>query len=78
MKDFLSTFGICFIFCMVMAFLFAGVLASNIWAVIFIAALALAILITVFLNLSNKIEDLEKKLEQLQTEKEPSAGQKVN
>ena len=63
---------------MVMAFLFAGVLASNIWAVIFIAALALAILITVFLNLSNKIEDLEKKLEQLQTEKEPSAGQKVN
>ncbi len=68
MKNFLGTFFICLILCFVFTFFFAGLLMDNIGAIIFLAALLLAILITLFMHLDARIEALEKKTAHLQVE----------
>ncbi len=66
---------VCLVLCVITLFFFGGLLFSNIWAVIVFAALLLAILITVLKNLDSKIEELEKKIQQLQNEKESPLGE---
>ncbi|WMJ84384.1 hypothetical protein ACS3UN_07465 [Oscillospiraceae bacterium LTW-04] len=71
MKQFLSTFFICLVFCVVSAFFFAELLMRSFWANIVVIALFLAILITAFISQDARIETLEKKVKQLQGESEP-------
>ncbi|NCB50771.1 MAG: hypothetical protein EOM54_02645 [Clostridia bacterium] len=70
MKEFLGTFVICLVFCVVAAFLFAGLLASNIWIDIVAVSLLLAALVTVLVKHGSRIEELEKTISKLQNEKE--------
>lgn len=65
MKNFFGTFVICLILCGVITFFFAGLLLSNIWYITVVVALFLSILILAFTNLDFKIEQLEKKIEQM-------------
>ncbi len=65
MKGFVSTFFVCLIVCGVITFFFAGLILNNIWNITIVIAFLLAVLITVFINQESRIEELEKKLEEL-------------
>ncbi|KUO53561.1 MAG: hypothetical protein APF76_12190 [Desulfitibacter sp. BRH_c19] len=70
MKNFISTFFACLVVCGVAAFFFAGLIFTNIWAMIIFVAFLLAVLITAFVNQESRIEELEKKMEQLLNKKQ--------
>ncbi len=70
MKNFISTFFACLVVCWIATFFFVGLIANNIWAIIIIVAFLLAVLITVFMNQESRIEELEKKIEQLLNKKQ--------
>lgn len=70
MKDFLAIFIGCFILCLIIIFFFGGVLFTNIWAVIILISILLAIIIKAFLNQDLRIDELEKKIEQLLQDKQ--------
>lgn len=65
MKNFISTFFMSLVICVVGAFLFAGLLMNNFWTIIFAIAFVLSVLITAFMNLESRILELEKKIEKL-------------
>lgn len=65
MKNFISTFFMSLVICVVGAFLFAGLLVNNLWASIFAIAFVLSVLITAFINLESRLLELEKKIEKL-------------
>ena len=65
MKNFISTLFASLIVCSVAAFFFAGLISTNFWAMVFFVSFLLAVLITVLMNQDSKIEELEKKMEQL-------------
>ncbi len=75
LKGFLSTFAICLVLCVIATFLFGELLVSNIWADVVAIAFLLAVSITVFMNQDSRIEELEKKIQQLQSGKESSSGE---
>ena len=70
MKDFLGTFAICLVICVVGMFLLAGLLARSIWALTVLIALVMAIAITVHVGQTHRIEMLEQRVEQLEDQKE--------
>ncbi|WP_031513095.1 hypothetical protein [Desulfofalx alkaliphila] len=70
MKNFISTFFLCLIVCGVATFFLAHLIFSNILAIIVFIAFLLAVLITAFINLETKIEELEKKIEELLNDKQ--------
>ncbi len=65
MKNFISTFFMSLVICVVGAFLFAGLLVNTLWASIFAIAFVLSVLITAFINLESRLLELEKKIEKL-------------
>ncbi len=65
MKNFISTFFACLVLCVVAAFFFAHLIFTNIWAIVIFVAFLLAVFITAFMNHESRIEELEKKMEQL-------------
>ncbi|WP_352420669.1 hypothetical protein [Proteiniborus sp.] len=70
MKDFIGIFLGCFIFCL-LAILFLGdLLFTNIWAIIILASFMLAILVKLFINQYSRIDELERKIEQLLQDKQ--------
>lgn len=70
MKEFMGTFLICIIICWLFTFFFLGLIVENIWALIIFIAFFLALLITVFMNQESRIEELEKKIEELLSNKQ--------
>ena len=70
MKDFLAVFVSCFVLCIIVTFFFGGFILENIWGTFFVVTLILAIIITAFINQDSRIDELEKKLEQLLKEKQ--------
>ncbi|MEK4425711.1 hypothetical protein [Solibacillus sp. FSL K6-1523] len=70
MKDFIGTFFTCIVICSVFSFFFLDLILGNIWVLIIFSAFFLALLITIFLNQQYKIEDLQKKVEQLLNNKQ--------
>ena len=71
MKKFLGTFATSLILCYIFLF-FGGVLVfGNIWATLVLAALIIAILITVFIHQETKIEELEARINKLESQHEP-------
>lgn len=65
MKEFISTFFICLVICCIAVFFFAGLILNNIWAITILIAFLLAVIITVFMKQETRIEELEKKVENL-------------
>ncbi len=70
MKGFLGNFAICLVVCLVGTFLFAGLLAQSVWASAVCTALVMAICITAHVGQTTRIEALEKRIEQLEGQKE--------
>lgn len=70
MKDFVATFFICLVACIIFTIFFAGLVFSNVWYIIIFAAFLLAILTTLFISQESRIEELEKKMEQKRQSKE--------
>lgn len=70
MKDFIGTFLACIVICSVLSFFFLYLILGNIWALIIFTAFFLAVLITILLNQQYKIEDLQKKVDQLLNSKQ--------
>lgn len=66
MKTFFGLFTTCFVFCVVAAYIVLGFLASNFWAIIIAVAFVLAIITTILAKLVIRIEELEKRIQQLQ------------
>ena len=66
MKTFLSSFAICFILCAAFLF-FGGIrLLQNIWAVVALFSLIIAIGISLFAEQESRIEALEQRLQALE------------
>jgi Ca2+-dependent lipid-binding protein len=70
LKNFISTFFACLMVCGVAAFFFAHLIFTNIWAIIILVAFLLAVFITVLISYESRIEELEKKMEQLLNKKQ--------
>lgn len=71
----MSTFVICFISCLVALFFLGGLLLTNIWAIVFVVSLVMTVLISVLTNQDARIEELEKRIDELQKEREAPLGQ---
>lgn len=65
MKEFIGTFLACIVICWIGAFFFLGLLLENIWALIIFVAFVLAVFITIIIKQETRMEELEKKVEQL-------------
>ena len=73
MKNFLSTFAICFVLCGIFLFFGGFLILSNLWLTVALAALVISLLICAFLSLEGKIEEVEGRLRALeQTWEQPS------
>ncbi|MBM4763843.1 hypothetical protein [Bacillus sp. B15-48] len=70
MKEFISTFFVCLVICGIATFFFAGLILSNIWYITILIAFLLAVIITVFINQESRIEELEKKVEEVLNNKQ--------
>ena len=70
MKGFLGNFAICLAICFVGMFLLAGLIAKNIWVVPVLIALVMAISITAYVGQETRISALEKRIEQLEGNRE--------
>ncbi|WP_227938163.1 hypothetical protein [Alkalihalobacillus deserti] len=70
MKEFIGTFLACIVICWIFAFFFLGLIVENIWALIILISFVLAVFITVFIKQESRIEELEKKMEELLNNKE--------
>lgn len=70
MKKFIGTFLACIVICWIFAFFFLGLIIENIWALIIFIAFLLAVFITIFINQDSRIEELEKKMEELLNNKQ--------
>lgn len=67
MKGFLGTFIICFILIYVFLLFGGAFIFENIWAILVVIALAMAILITIFINQEAKLEELEERIKKLES-----------
>ena len=69
MKSFGTTFMICYVVCCVLLFFFGQFFFDNIWLLMLIPALLLAIGIGGYVENAGKIEELEKRIEELEGKK---------
>lgn len=74
MKSFLSAFAVCLIGCLLLLF-FSTVLFKSLWPLAVLASMFLAALINLLLRQEERLESLEKRIEQLEKDGEPSAGE---
>jgi len=65
LKEFMGTFFACIVICGIAAVFLLGLFPENIWAFIIFFAFILAVFITVFMKQESRIENLEKKVEEL-------------
>lgn len=72
MKEFWGTFMVCLVALFLLLF-FGAPLLSNVYLLLVLAALALAALLQGYMNLSERIERLEKKLDE-RTNSEEKGG----
>ncbi|GIO26340.1 hypothetical protein [Ornithinibacillus bavariensis] len=70
MKEFIGTLLVCIVICWIFAFFFFGLIVENIWVLIIFIALVLAVLITILIKQDARIEELEKKMEALLSNKQ--------
>nr|WP_106779431.1 hypothetical protein [Lysinibacillus timonensis] len=65
MRDFLAAFLGCFVVVLIGMFFFGGFILTNIWGLIILITFVLTIFITVIWKQQMRIEEIEKKLEEL-------------
>jgi len=70
MKSFGTTFLICYVVCCVLLFFFGQFFFDNIWLLMAIPALLLAIGVGGYVENAEKIEKLEKRIEELEGRKD--------
>ena len=70
MKDFFAIFIGSLILCLIVIFFFGGLLFTNIWAILVLISLIAALIIKIFINQDLRINELEKKIEQLLNNKQ--------
>ena len=70
MKSFITTFGICYVLLYVLMFFGFGLIYNNIWAILAVICLPLAAVIEGFIGMEKKIEKLEKRIRELEGEKD--------
>lgn len=70
MKDFLTIFIACFVLILIVLFFFGGLLFTNIWAIIILISLILSILIKTFISLALKVEELEKRIDEIMEDRD--------
>ena len=68
MKTFLGIFVSYFVFCLIASQIVFGFMSGNFWAIIAVVALVLATLTTALVESFRKIDELEKKIEQLRVD----------
>lgn len=66
MNGFVTNFFMSIVIVGVFTFFFAGLLFSNIWAMVILIAFVLSMAITAFMSQEDRIEALEKKIELLE------------
>jgi hypothetical protein len=69
-KTFLAVFVCCFILCTIGVTFWNPLAPGNIWAFIGLLSILLAVPITVFINLTSRIEELEKSVKQLSEDRQ--------
>jgi len=69
MKDFILTLTIVFVFVFVFLFFGGAMLLEYFWFLVLAFSLLVSLLIHAFIKLSDKIEQLEKRIELLESEK---------
>ncbi|MDQ0158303.1 hypothetical protein [Alkalibacillus salilacus] len=70
MKNFIGIFLACIVVTYIFSFFFLGLIVENVWALVIFAAFLLAVFITVFISQESRIEELEKKVEELSSNKQ--------
>ena len=70
MKSFISTYVICFICCVLFMFFGGSLIITSTWLFMAFCALIMALIVTGFSIHGEKIEKLEKRVEELEKNKE--------
>lgn len=70
MKEFIGTFLVSIFICWMFAIFFIGFIVENAWVLIIFIAFVLAVIVTIFIKLVSRIEDLERKVEKLLNNKQ--------
>lgn len=70
LKEFISIFFVCLVICFISIFIYLTFISNNIWTIIFFIAFVLAVFMTVFIKQVFRIEELEKKMEELLNNKQ--------
>ena len=69
MKSFVTTFAMCYIVLLILAFFGFGLIYDNFYALLAVVALPIAAAIEGFTYMEGKIEKLEKRIEELEGKK---------
>lgn len=70
MKDFIAAFMISLVLCYFFLFFGGGLVFGNIWALLVLVALFIAILTTIFIHQETKNEELEARIKALEHKSE--------
>jgi len=70
MKSFFSTFVMCFILCILFLFFGGFLIFESFWGPIFVISFILAVVITSFISLETKIEELNERIKALENSNE--------
>ena len=70
MKSFITTFAICYVIGWIFLFFGFGFIYNNLFAILAVICLPIAAVIEGFIGMENKIERLEKRIEELEGKKE--------
>lgn len=69
MKDFIATFAIILVILVIFLFLGGALILEHFWLMVVIVAFVVALIVFAFMKLSDRIDELEKKLEIIESEK---------
>ncbi|GAB3789512.1 hypothetical protein [Virgibacillus kimchii] len=70
MKNFIGIFLSCIVITYIFSFFFLALIVENLWAFVIFVAFLLAVFITVFISQESRMEELEKKVEELSSNKQ--------
>ena len=69
MKSFLTTFVVCYVILLILAFFGLGLVYNNFYILLAVIVLPIAAVIEGFIGMEKKIEKLEKRIEELEGKK---------
>lgn len=70
MKGFFSTYALCFVIGMIFLFFGFGLIYGNVWAMLAVICLPVAVVIQMFLHYEKRMDALEKRIEKLEEKDE--------